>query len=491
MRITPKFNQYINKAITVMTKNNSMVPIAALEGTVVAGRTYQAYKRGKGDEARERFLEEITGSITWLFGVLSLNKLGDKIVNKILKANGKVFDVGTDHVLRTPFENFMKKLASKKFTPTQVALIKGGKVLTSVILANIFIGLVVPKINQGITKHILEKRKAEKQPAKQEQNLNINQPAFKGSAIINGINVFTNAIENTTTGTLLSSDAGIVSGRMYSARSKEERREIAIRDIGSIYFYMWAQRHVGNILNMIESGKSTRLNPTMAGLLDKYLKEVLNGKEVSVDEFKNIVLGKEEKLPDNIKFEVEKLSTLSKYMKKKPLEVVKLSELEKIITDTEVLARMKEMSKLQPLRQGEAVLTKQQVIDSFNNCAINNPKFLDKVFGEFTENAHKDEFKFVSNKKLYALKQEMIDYVENICKSAKEGKVNNKLLDKLNNKNTMFNGINFLAGFTVAALFLSTLIPKFQYYVTKKTTGVDAFPGTYDYEKHSNLSEVA
>ena len=41
-----------------MTKADAMAPIVALEGTVVAGRTYQAYKRGKWDEARERFIEE-------------------------------------------------------------------------------------------------------------------------------------------------------------------------------------------------------------------------------------------------------------------------------------------------------------------------------------------------------------------------------------------------------------------------------------------------
>ena len=39
------------------------------------------------------------------------------------------------------------------------------------------------------------------------------------------------------------------------------------------------------------------------------------------------------------------------------------------------------------------------------------------------------------------------------------------------------------AGFAVAAAFLSTLIPKFQYWFTKKTTGVDAFPGVYEFEK--------
>jgi len=43
------------------------------------------------------------------------------------------------------------------------------------------------------------------------------------------------------------------------------------------------------------------------------------------------------------------------------------------------------------------------------------------------------------------------------------------------------NGVNFVGGFIVAAAFLSTLIPKFQYWLTRKMTGVDAFPGTYEY----------
>ena len=79
----------------------------------------------------------------------------------------------------------------------------------------------------------------------------------------------------------------------------------------------------------------------------------------------------------------------------------------------------------------------------------------------------------------------MEQYIETICKEAKDGKIDKKLLDKVRNKNIIFSGINFAAGFAVSALFLSTLIPKFQYYVTRKTTGVDAFPGTYDYEKHT------
>ena len=497
------------KVITSMTKADAMAPVIALEGCVVTGRTYQAYKRGKWDEARERFIEEIMGSITWLGGVLSLNWLGDKAVAKLLKSNGKNFDVGTDKVLRTPFANFMNKIKTHKYTPTQVAGIKSAKVLTSIVLANLFIGFVVPKVNQGLTKKIRHERKVEQEQQKiLAPEPKTNNIAFKGGAM-NAVNAFTNLIENTNAGKLLSSDAGIVAGRTYNARRPEERREIAIRDIGSIYFYMWASGHVGNLLNLIESGKATRLNPNTAKILDKHLQDFLGDKNMTVEEFKTAILGKpnEVKLPD-LKYEIQELSGLSKLFNKKPLEVIKLSELEKIKDiPSDVLERAREMSSLQPERIGEKILTKQQVIDSYNKAEINNIKLLHNVFSEFTggegkkigENSkgkpirsefefsggkYNDEYRFVSNKKLYKLKREMEQYVENICKEAKNGKVDKKLLEKVKNKNIMLSGINFAAGFTVAALFLSTLIPKFQYYVTRKATGVDAFPGTYDYEKN-------
>ena len=497
------------KFITKMTKNDAMAPIVALEACVVTGRTYQAYKRGKWDEARERFLEEITGSIVWLCGVASMNKLGDKIVDKILKSEGKNFDVGTDKMIRTPFENFMKKLKSKKFTPTQVAGIKSAKVLTSILITNMFIGFVVPKLNQGLTKKLRHKR-AEEQ--KQQNNNNTQQPSFKGG--MGAVNAFTNIIENTNTGKLLSSDIGIAGGRMYNARSKEERREIAIRDIGSIYFYMFAAGHIHKLLNLIESGHADRLNPNTAGILDNHLQEYLkaNGNSMTTEQFRKAVLGKtqnEIKLPssEQLRFEKEELSAISKWFNTKPMEVVKLSEAEKAFSDSAIIERLREMSKLQPLRQGEAILTKQQVIDAINVAEINNPKLLNNVFSEFTGGKgveigkkpngkpilseveftggdYIDEFKYVSNKKLYKLKSQMEQYVDNICKAAKDGKVDLALLEQIKKKNIFYSGLNFAAGFAVCAAFLSTFIPKIQYYVTRKTTGVDAFPGTYDYEHH-------
>ena len=500
--MNPVSNSNISKFITKMTKADAMAPIVALEATVTVGRTIQAYKRGGFDEARERGIEETTGAVVWLGGVKTLNHAGDKILGKVLKNPGVNFDVGTDKVLRTPFDNFMKTNAPKQFSKEKIALMKGAKVLCSVLLADMFIGLVVPKINQGITKKYLAQSKKKEQKVeiqdKFENTTNSSKnPSFKGSGFA-AINTFTNAIENNNVGKLLSTDAGLVSGRMYSARSKEERREIAIRDIGSIYFYMWAQGHVGNVLNLITTGKADRLNPTTANLLHEHLISYLerNGNEINSEAFRKAVLGDASKvnLPQGIQFESAELSSMQKFMQKlgktpkEPLQVAKVKDLENVIKDKNLMDRIREMAKLQPERMGEAVITKQQIIDSINKAEINDPKFLDKVFNEFTNGASKDKFKYVPNSKLYGLKSEMENYVETVCKSAKDGKINKKLLNKVKNKNVMYSGLNLLAGFVVAATFLSTLIPKFQYWYTKKTTGVDAFPGTYDFEANKKLN---
>ena len=81
----------------------------------------------------------------------------------------------------------------------------------------------------------------------------------------------------------------------------------------------------------------------------------------------------------------------------------------------------------------------------------------------------------------------MKDYVDDICKQAKDGKVTKDLLKKVKNKNIMYSGINFAAGFAFAAVFLSTLIPKMQYLMTRKKTGLNVFPGTYDYEHNKKM----
>ena len=494
--MNPVSGANVSKFITKMTKADALAPVIALEATVTLGRTFQAYKRGGWDEARERGIEETTGAIVWLYGVNVLNKLGDKILGKMLGPKGKNFDVGTDKILRTPFDNYMKKGAPKGISSKHVALLKGFKVLSSVVLADMFIGLVVPKVNQNITK-LMQGKKLEQEQAKAKYakkfNTNVGEnPSFKGG--FSAINTFTNAIENSNTGKLLSTDAGLISGRMYSARNKDERREIAIRDIGSIYFYMWAQGHVRNVLNYIQTGKSERLNPTTATSLDKHLQDFLakNGGEMTVEEFKSAVLGKkasEIKLPENIKFETAELSSISKFLDKfsstktEPLQVVRVKDVENFFTDSEVLKRIRKMSKLQPERMGEAVITKAQLIDAVNIAEINNPTFLNQIFTDFTGGKSNNKYKYVPEDSLRNLKSQMEDYVELLCKDAKDGKITKNVIEKAKNKNLKYNGINFAISFAFAATFLSTLIPKIQYWVTKQKTGKEGFPGMYEYEQ--------
>lgn len=494
------------KAITAMTKADALLPIIALEATVTGGRTIQAYKRGGKEEGRERIIEETTGAIVWLWGVKVLNEMGDKILSKYLGTPGQTFDVGTDDVLRRPFDNYMQTGIKKNLSKTKVAALKGIKVVTSIIIANLFVGFVVPRINHYITNTINHDKREREEALKAEKNLNIldgasatnssESPSFKGGGAFAALNVFTNAIENTNTGKLLSTDLGVAGGRMFNARTKEERNEIAFRDLGSIYFYMWASGHVGNLLNLIESGRATRLNPETANILHEHLMQFMDSKggELSVEDFKTFVQGMQDsevKLPEGIKFEEGKLSLFERLGnslggKAEPLKVAKVSDLEGMF-DAKTMERIRAMSKLQPLREGEAVVTKQQIIDAVNVAEINDPQLLDKAFRNFTKDASVDEYKYVSNKKLYKLKSQMQNYIEDICKASKNGKVNKDLLNKFKQKNIICSGINFAAGFAVASLFLSTLIPKMQYRMTQRKTGLNVFPGTYDYEHNKKM----
>lgn len=56
----------------------------------------------------------------------------------------------------------------------------------------------------------------------------------------------------------------------------------------------------------------------------------------------------------------------------------------------------------------------------------------------------------------------------------------------------MKNAFNWGLGFAVSAAFLSTFIPKIQYWITRKVTGSNAFPGTADYsgEKNNKKQQV-
>ena len=72
-------------------------------------------------------------------------------------------------------------------------------------------------------------------------------------------------------------------------------------------------------------------------------------------------------------------------------------------------------------------------------------------------------------------------YVETILQKAKDGEITKDLINKVCKENYVKNAFNWGIGFAISAAFLSTFIPKIQYWLTKRATGSNEFPGTADY----------
>ena len=504
--------------------SRSIAPVILLEAFVEGGRTYQAYQRGGFTEARERLTEEMIGAAFWFSGVPLFNSLIDKFVGKrIYKLPETDFDTGKD-AIRNPVRNYLKKFADQlKFKPEKaekiIAGYKFGKVITSIVLANCLVGFVLPKVNQGITKYIMKKQKAEPQTVQAQTHEN--KPSETKVSQKQSMNDFMNkdqnskdvsfgaispktlmslaySFENNPKYQLLSTDMGVWLGRGICARNSHERTEVLFRDISSSYFYMFNMPVIAMLLNKLEDGKATRLDPIAAKQVNDHLIEVLNAKAgggaMKVDAFKSVVLGN----PDNKAYIVP---SISKVLRENNgaigLEefINLLPEVKKKYPEADISkfeASAKGMSELQPKLAGKAILSEKQVLDIFTDGAINMPEFLKNVFrcstsdqnlftGKISESVFDKELSFISKDTIVKKQKEIESYIDTIIKKAKGGEITKDLLNKVCRENYTKNAINWGIGFAISAAFLSTFIPKIQYWITRKVTGSNAFPGTADY----------
>jgi hypothetical protein len=297
---------------------------------------------------------------------------------------------------------------------------------------------------------------------------------------------------------LLSVDAGTASGRAYSARNNDERVEILFRDLSSIYFYMFNMANMNSWLNQIEQGKGnkSRLDTSSAKFATEYLQNYVGDGKIDPETFAKEVLGKNKELPDSLKarFERHKIITLDDFKEelKNIVPAEKLSEYEKIA---------QQMSELQPERivqieqngttinASRRILTQGQIKDVLNGGHINDPEFLKEFYANaLGHRKFMDEtkYKFVPQSTFDSLKQDVTNYVKSIIEQAKKDNVKeitSGSLKKALKHNFKMNLINWGSGFAVSALFLSTLIPKMQYWITKMRTGENSFPGTEEFRQ--------
>lgn len=494
-----------HKNVVKQMASDGFLPVIALEAFVEGGRTYQAYKRGGFDEARERITEEFSGAVFWLGGVTALNWLFEKLGQKVLKLPNKAVDITKDNV-RNPLANYLAGEQTKdgaKILEKTIAKFKFAKVISSVLIANAFIGFALPKINQAITRsyHKKDDKKAVnaqsadkfiKQPTLDSfvnnKKINDNKTPNKDKKDVTfGMNLLAiaNKFESDRNYKLLSVDAGTATGRAYSARNNDERVEILFRDLSSIYFYMFNMNNLNNWLNKLEqNGKSTRLDPVSADYATKFMQNYLDtkdSKKASVEEFAKEILGKNENIPESLKskFQGEGIKIINLDDFKQELKTLVSPENLQAFEET-----AEKMSKLQPELLGKSILTEGQVKDILNGGHINNPEFLQNFFKFRFGEKFMEKYSYVAQKDLDNVKQELIDYVQSIIETAKKTnatEITETMLKKASSSNFKMNALNWGAGFVTSALFLSTLIPKMQYYITKMRTGTDSFPGTQEF----------
>ncbi len=470
------------KPLSTFRNPDKILPILLIESLVTGGRTYEAQKRGGKTEATERFVEQGVSAVVWLWGVKVLNKVGDFIGKNVMGLKDLDVDIGEDS-LRRPFKDLVK---DKK---TATAAFKFGKIFGSAALSTLFIGFVLPKITQKITKNSLEKDAKRKKACEQAHNgdkfvngekCDAQNMSFKSSAaIMDKLLVASNNLENNRTWRLLSTDIGVVGGRSANARNKHERREFLFRDTTSIYFYMFFADNLMSVLNGITRNKN--IHPQALLKTAELLGTKLGSEGLGVDEFAKQALEKtkSDAVESLFKDSKDKVIMLDNFIS---------SMAGKIGTST--IEKARKMAALQPQRDGRSVLTQMQVRDILSDNWISSPDFLKETLNLATDGKVTNPKKFVSRKSLENIRGSIDNFIQSVCDYAKRHnieRVDAGLIQKLAKRNLVLTSVFTGLGIILSGSILAFAIPRVQYYITKRVTGRNEFPGVahYDDDKKS------
>ena len=279
MSISSNYTALTNLTTRIINPNGKL-GILIEEVPSDIGRSYEGYKRGGFIEGAEKMRRELMGAGVWLFGIPFFKTMGDKLFENIfhvpMKMDFSSAKEGNDAIgdtLRYIFKNenpkgldvsgITKEYKDKfqKFAKEDINIeelakkVSTGKKITAtvaVLLNCLMMGVVLPKINQKITKNML-KEKQRKQfcpkfaSMKEFQNDNKTNKNISFTGFFGGLardiqkNGLTYTIgyrtENDNTFRLLSTDIPMIIGRVGTSRNKYEGIENGFMDASSIFFY--------------------------------------------------------------------------------------------------------------------------------------------------------------------------------------------------------------------------------------------------------------
>lgn len=481
-------NSKINKVATTLTNHKALLPVIALETSVTSGRTYQAYKRGGITEARERIIDESLTAVVW-FGIIGwLNSLFSKIISHkgIFDKNGlpEIYvDMGKD-AIRNPIKHAIDLRPDIK---TKIGGLKLTKIILSAVAGIYLSGVILPKFYQSVTAKILTKQKKEKREHEILEKAKVSMNDFLQKTRINKqinfkgmpLTTFANILENNRIANLLTVDAGLFAGRMWNARNKDEAIEFGFRDISSSFFYLLSTPMIYNLLSKHVdkyNGMNTNIDPKTANFITDNIKRLVNNPDIT--SYRKAILG--EKLPfaDDILDQISKKTIdISDFIK-----LVKEKIKDNSIAEN-VIQKARQFIDLRPEGTSKNLLVKSEAKNALSTGLVNNPTFLKDALSIATNGISQNPKKFVSFIELDKLKthieeyaNSIIDYAQNI--NAKQ--ITEKILNETRNRNLLVKLGYTACGLVVSALFLSTVIPKTQYLITKIRTGKNEFPGIRD-----------
>ena len=218
------------------------------------------------------------------------------------------------------------------------------------LLSTAFVGFALPKINQGITKFFMSKDTAKEVKKVNNENpqqtnfgfvsmedftKNISKkgkPSFKG-----GIEIVAHYLENNKICKLLTSDVGITTGRVTSARNKDEGLEYLFRDVASSFFYTASTPLIyAGLQKATKSSGVTSIDPVAAKQVNDHLLKQLEqvGGKMKASDFAQATLGV---LDDAGKELLDKLPFVD--------DVISVKELIKHLNDKELIKKAARMSR--------------------------------------------------------------------------------------------------------------------------------------------------
>jgi len=435
------------------------------------GRTQESIESGK-HEARERFIDEVGGTIAWLGGVPLFRCIYNKTVfnwlkldpqihlKKILLKEGKV-----QAFTRNDFDKFNNNLlkSANKYSNTHI-----GKVLFSTVIPCLTIAFALPKLNKWLTSAITGKEQEQKVLTARKLNAvklsknaevtfsafnsksgNKDQIKFKGRFFDIPGKIIKAAQDSqlSPVNSMLAIDLGISSGRVFSYdRKPQERYETAFKEAGIIFFFFVAGDYIKKGIEGLVSNKN--------------LKDIFTNEKI-----KNIV----PKI---------KLPNMPIYLDPKVIEDTAFKD---IVKNSKINGN--KCSHLDEFAKN--MVDEKQLINFINNNIDNKTGKFNNYVLEAAKNSglikiEKDnKGNLVVNSKKYIETEQVKTVFEHI-----KGYINAAPTENLENffkktRNTQRAGI--ILNIAICNIFLGYILPKMQYLFREKKTGSNIFPAVQDH----------